>query len=399
MSSNRPLPIHLALSELRHEWQAALCFVAALIGVLAPLMILLALKNGVIGALVDGLVEDPRNRQIIAVGSGAHTPETIAELAEREDVAFAMPAPRSINTQADAVRNADRRGIERGVQLVPSKAGDPLIPQGAVTRGAVFVSQSLAKQLSFEPGSSAQLVVEREIDGRLERVRPTFTVSGIVPEALFEKPALFMDLSDLMDIERFRDDKTLTPETWQDPRPAPETYASFRLYAESLSDLDPLQDALAEMGIRSRPWAENAALLVGFQRSLNILYAAIAAVAVLGFWAAMSANLRAMVERQRISFSLLGLMGMAPRARSLMPLTQSVVLVLGGIVLTTALVMPVIWGVNLTFGTDERPTIAHLGLSDVALFFILGGLTACTATLWALRALSDISPDEVLRHA
>ena len=38
MSKNRPLPIHLALSELRHEWQAALCFVAALIGVLAPLM-------------------------------------------------------------------------------------------------------------------------------------------------------------------------------------------------------------------------------------------------------------------------------------------------------------------------------------------------------------------------
>lgn len=393
------LPVHLALAELRHEWQAALCFVAALIGVLAPLMILLALKNGVIGALVEGLVEDPRNRQIIAMGAGKHSPTTLETLAAREDVAFAMPAPRSINTQADAVRNPDARGLERGVQLVPSRSGDPLIPQGAVARGGVFASQALATQLGLREGSRAQLVIEREIDGQVQRVRPEFEVLGVVPEALFEKPALFMDLSDLMDIERFRDDKTRTPQTWQASGPEPETYASFRLYVRALSDLGPVQDALAAQNIRTRPWAENAALLVGFQRALNLLYAAIALVAVLGFWAAMSANLRAMVERQRISFSLLDLVGMVPRARALVPVVQSVVLVLGGIALTVVLVLPVLWGVNVAFGTPARPVIATLSLGDVAMFFGLGVLTACTACLWALRALSHISPDEVLRHA
>lgn len=398
MSSLR-LSLGFAVAELRHEWQAALCFVAALVGVLVPLMVLLALKNGIVGTLVEELVDDPRNRQIIAVGAGAYQSAFFDDLRAREDVAFVMPATRAINAQADAVRNPSTRRLERGVELVPSQAGDPLVPQGAVTRGTVFLTQALADTLGATEGGQIQVIIERDIDGQIERARTDKRVGGIIPAPLYANAAVFMDITDLTDIERFRDSLEVTPDTWKEARPPTETFASFRLFVRELDDLNRVSAALDARGVSNRPRVDNAALLLGFKRNLNQLYAGIAVLAVAGFWAAMAANLRGMVERQRISFSLMSLVGMPRRGLGMVPLWQSVLLVLGGIAVTLCLVLPVLAIINAAFGSDARPVIAYLGAPDVVAVLSLGIVTALTACVWALAALSRISPDEVLRHA
>jgi putative ABC transport system permease protein len=396
--SARPLPRDLAIRELRHDWQAAACFVSALVGVLAPLVILLALKNGVIGSMVDRLVEDPSNREIIAIGAESYDKAFFVEIGSRDDVGFLTPATRRINAAASAVRNPVNRALERGVPLVPSADGDPLLSDGAARPGAVWLSHSLSQALSLSAGEQIEMLIGREIDGNRETARVTFQVAGIAAPDAVSQQAMFLSLPDLLAVEAFRDDKSITVETYDTRRAPPERYASFRLYARDLTDLPALLGALEARGVQVRPRAENATLLLAFRSNLNLLYIGIAIIAVAGFWAAMAANLRGMVERQRVVFSLLLLLGMSRGAAARVPLIQSVILVLGGVFVTLILTMPVLLVINAVFVETSGDALAKLGVVDVVVTVLLGVLTAGTAALWAMRSVSQIETEEVLRN-
>lgn len=392
--------VMIALREMRHEWLASLCFVAALVGGLAPLLVILALKNGVIDAMVDRLVEDPANRELIAVGAGRHEPGFFSALAARPDVAFVTPATRTINAQANAVRNADGRQMEQAVALIPSAAGDPLLDGAApfVDAGKVVLSDELAKALAVASGGRVEMLIGREIDGRRETAKGLFEVLAVLPEERYGRMAVFVSLPDLLAAERFRDDPAITPADWLAPRDAPSAYASFRLYAARLEDIAPLSESLRADGIDTRPRAQNAALLLGFRKNLGFLYAVIAVLGVAGFWAAMAANLRGMVARQRLAFSLIALIGMRDSERRLVPLVQSVLLVAAGLVATLVLVGAMILIVNRIFMGSTGESVAHLGALDVAATLLIGLATAITAAVWAIRAIDGIGPDEVLRE-
>lgn len=395
---SRPLPINLALRELRHEWQAAACFVGALIGVLAPLLILLALKNGVIGAMVDRLVEDPANREIIAMGAKPYPPAFFDQMAAREDVAFVVPSTRRINATATAVRNPVNRNLEQGVPLIPSAASDPLIPGVAVTRGGVWISQATADKLGVAPGAQIEMLIGRDIDGEREVARISLQVIGIVPRQNFPRQALFLSLDDLLAVEQFRDDVSISPDAYGRARFTPDTYASFRMYARNLQDLGGLIAAFEGMGLQVRPRAENATLLLKFRDNLNWIYLFIAVIAVAGFWFSMAANLRGMVERQRVTFSLLHFAGLRPRQSAQVPVIQSVILVGLGVLVSLALVFPALIVLNATFQTPTGDMVAALGPLDIAGTLVLGVLVAATAALWAARAVWSIPCEEVLRH-
>jgi putative ABC transport system permease protein len=398
--TRQPLSLFLALRELRSDWQSSLCFVAALIGILAPLLIILSLKNGVIGNMVGRLIDDPSNRELISVGAGRHDEIFFRTLAERSDVAFVIPRTRSINTSADAIRNQSERKLERSVPLIPTGDGDPLLSVGArVEPGQVYITQELAERLHLGATDTLEMLIQRSVDGQIETGRGDFDIVGIVPKETFAQMAVFIALQDLLAVERFRDNPDLGVDEWQTSGELPETYASFRLYVSQLDDLDDVQDSLEKQGVLARPRAQNVSLLLGFKNNLNILYTVVAALAISGFWAAMAANLRGMVERQRVSFSLLDLIGMPQSARRTIPILQSVVLVLTGIVITLALVMPALALINQFFSKSGSGPVAYLGFWDVMATLLLGLITALTASIWAVRAVNDIFPDEVLRHA
>ena len=393
------LPLFLASRELRHDWRSSLCFIAALVGVLAPLLIILALKNGIIGAMVGRLIEDPNNRELIAVGAGNFAPAFFETLEARDDVAFIIPASRSINTSADVIRNKSERKLERSVPLIPSKAGDPLLGSVTVSRGNVVVSDALSNALSLSQGDVIEIFIGRTIDGATQTAKAELSVLSVLPKDAYGRPALFLALEDLIAVERFRDDATVRVDTWFENTTLPQTYASFRLYATELENLDPLQKELARMSVDARPRAENATLLLGFRNNLNILYLAVALLAMIGFWAAMAANLRGMVERQRITFSLLDLIALPKIERCMIPLLQSLMLVILGIFITFLIVLPMVGVINVFFVTTSGQFVAYLGLTDVIAIVVLGIFTALSASLWAISAVSDIFPEEVLRHA
>lgn len=392
------IPLRLALRELRYDWIAALCFVAALVGVLGPMLILLALKNGVIGGMVDRLVEDPANREIIAVGTGAYDAAFFDGLQERPDVGFLSPATRSINALADGLRSGDGNRTELSVPLIVSALGDPLLGTEPVAPGKVWITAPLAEKLAVSVGSPVTMFIGREIDGRQESVRAELTVIGVVSAERYRRPALFLSLPDLLAVERFRDSATITPEIWLDDIANPPTFASFRLYARSLADLEPLMQTLSARGVETRPRAENAVLLLKFRSNLDLIYALLAVLALTGFWSSMAANLRGMVERRRLAFSLLRLIGMPGRARVLIPLMQSLILIGCGIGVSFAVAVPVLGILNIIVPGADQDVIADLGWRDALGAVGLGALTAVTAAAWAMRAVAKIPSEEVLRN-
>lgn len=392
------LPIKLALRELRHEWQAAACFVGALIGVLVPLLILLALKNGVIGGMVDRLVEDPANREIIAMGAKPYSPDFFKAISNRPDVAFVVPATRRINATATALRNPVNRNLEQGVPLIPSADGDPLFSGEAVQRGGVWISHATAQKLASLPGDKIEMLIGRDIDGEREVARTSLRVLGVVPEQNFSRQAVFISLADLLAVEQFRDDASVSAESYGQGTFAPESYASFRLYARDLQDLSGLIAEFERMGLQVRPRAENASLLLKFRDNLNWIYFFIAVIAMAGFWFSMAANLRGMVERQRVVFSLLHFVGLQHGQSSRVPVIQSVVLVGIGVILALVLVSPALIILNTSFQAPTGDVVATLRLADMLATLALGALTAITSAVWAARAVWMISCEEVLRN-
>ena len=394
-----PLPVSLALRELRHQWLAAACFIAALVGMLAPLLILLALKNGVIGAMVDSLVEDPANREIIAMGTETYDKSFFADMAARPDVGFVMPATRRINATANALRNPATRALEQAVPLIPSAPGDPLVPGDLpVSEGQVWLSAELASVLGASAGGRIEMLINREVDGVRETARLPLSVLGVLPEENYARKAMFLSLPDLLAVESFRDDVSRQSDTLDRGTPMPERFASFRLYARDLGDLRSVMAELQARRVLARPRAENASLLLSFRDNLNILYAFIAVIAILGFWSAMAANLRGMVQRQRVSLSLLRLLSMSRWGCAQMPLIQSLVLVGLGVGATLLLVLPVLVALNVAFQMPSGSPVARLGFVDLIWTGALGIVTAVTAAIWAMRAAAEIKSDEVLHH-
>ena len=112
MSSSLPetrprmgLLLNMALRDLIHDRKVALCIVFSLIAVIAPLLLLFGLKNGIVSQLRHDLLDDPRTREVRMTGNGNYDLAWLNALAARPEVGFSIPLTRSLNTQADLVRD------------------------------------------------------------------------------------------------------------------------------------------------------------------------------------------------------------------------------------------------------------------------------------------------------
>ena len=86
----------MALRDYWHERALSLCAVLALATVLAPLLILFGVRNGVISNLQERLLQDPRNLEIVPVGSGNTARPSSKSCGKRPDVGYVVPQTRAI---------------------------------------------------------------------------------------------------------------------------------------------------------------------------------------------------------------------------------------------------------------------------------------------------------------
>ena len=111
--------LRLAFADLLHDRIVSFCQIVATAAVLAPLLVLFGLHNGMIGALIERLDRDPAMRLIVpeVTGSNRFDAAWFARIGARTDVAFVLPNTRAIAGQVDLLR-AEVSGDGAGPRLL-----------------------------------------------------------------------------------------------------------------------------------------------------------------------------------------------------------------------------------------------------------------------------------------
>lgn len=315
----------LASRDYLHEWQMSVCFVLGLAAVLGPMMVLFGLKFGIVGSMMDELIEDPGNREIRPVGSGRYDRSWLQSVRARNDVAFLVPRTRSIAATIDLSSVHTSRILT--VELIPSGVGDPLLSElGVLPEGyeRVVLSRAAADKLGVSRGSLIDGSLVRRYRGEQERVHLTLTVAALAPERAFQRDGAFVSVELLEALEDFRDGRAVPELGWDGASVnTARTYPGFRLYAKSIHDVAGLRDAFTEIGVDVHTRVAEIALVKRMDRNLTMIYWAIAVIGLVGFSLSLGANLWANVDRKRKQLSVLRLVGFRTKDIVWFPMVQA----------------------------------------------------------------------------
>jgi len=315
------LVVYLSLRDLLHEKRLTICSIAALAAVLAPLILLFGLKNGLIEGLRADLVENPRTRTIVNSANRAFDDAFFERLTARPDVVFVAPRLRTLNSEARFDR-PDRPGQARRGELLASGSGDPLLGPLPPPNGLeVVLSEPLAARLGVSAGMNLVMRVARARDTEVIALR--LAVGGVVPRASFARDAAFVALPLMLLVDDFVDGKIPPDTKISDVAVRGRTYAGFRAHARRLEDVPVLDSALRQQDVDVETHAAEVLGLLGLERSLNLLFVLLATLGAAGFLVSLGVGLYANVERKQRELSLLRLIGLVKRNVMLLPILQA----------------------------------------------------------------------------
>jgi putative ABC transport system permease protein len=390
--------LRLALSDLRHERVLFLCSALGCAAVLAPLIVLFGLRQGVVAGLRADLLEDPRAREVLSVVNRTLEPALLERIAADPRVAFLVARTRALSATI-VIENPARAGQGLRMELLPTAAGDPLLPGLEVAAEAILLSATAAERLGLAPGATALASVARSRGGEREVLTLPLRVGGIAPTSAAVRDAAFASVPLLLLVEDFLDGSVGT-----DARPGSEAaararaFAGFRLHALRLEDVPALDRELRLAGIEVASRAEAVAGLLRLDRNLSLLFLAIAGAGGAGYLVSLGVGLWAQVERKRRDLALLSLLGLKQRALLMMPLIQAAAVALAGAALAFGIALSVAAVLNRAFVgtvTGDRPVClltAQIGLAAAGVT-LAGALLA--AVLAGLRAAA-VPPAEGL---
>ncbi len=389
--------LRLALADLRHEGVLFLCSVLGCAAVLAPLIVLFGLRQGVVAGLRAELLEDPRAREIVSVVNRTLEPDLLARLAADPRVAFMVPRTRALSATI-VLENPSRPGSGLRVELLPTAAGDPLLPGlGTMDADELVISGTALQRLGLAVGDRVLASVARTHGGARQVLTLPMRVGGVAPLTAAARDAAFAAVPVLVLTEDFLDGIAgidARPEASPPPRP----FAGFRMHAARLDDVPALDRELRLAGIEVASRADAVAGLLRLDRNLALLFLALAGAGGAGYLVSLGVGLWAQVERKRRDLALLSLLGLRRRGLLMMPLLQAGAVALAGAALAFGMAAAVATVLNRAFAgtvTGERPVClltAQMGAAAAGAT-LLGALAA--AMLAGLRAAA-VPPAEGL---
>ena len=392
----------LASRDYLHEWQMSVCFMLGLAAVLGPMMVLFGLKFGIVGGMMDQLIEDPGNREIRPIGSGRYEQAWLGSVRERPDVAFLVPRTRSIAATIDLT--SARSAHILPVELLASASGDPLLtadeplPEGL---SRVVMSRSAAAKLKVKAGDLLDGSLVRRYRGQQERVHLTLTVAAIAPEKAFQRDGAFVSIQLLEALEDFRDGREVEELDWPGTTSnAERSYAGFRLYAHSIHDVADLRAAFSKIGVDVHTQVAGIELVQRMDRNLTAIYWAIAVIGLVGFSLSLGANLWANVDRKRKQLSVLRLVGYRTRDIVWFPMVQALFTAIMGWALAVTIYYATAWLINDMMAEQVQAGQLVCRLLPVHYAIALAvtcGSAVIAAGLAGLRS-ARIEPSEGLRE-
>ncbi|SES84216.1 ABC transporter permease [Thorsellia anophelis] len=396
------LLLRLAYKDLLFDRKIALCIIFALVSVIAPLMLLFGLKNGIVTQLNQKLLNDPRNIEIVILGNKNYPLSLIEDIRARNDVQFVIPLTRSLNTHADLFK--DSKHFAENVEMIPTDKGDPILGMQAsrLNDNEIILTLPLADKLNVSIGESVSLFVSRKLNSQLERGKQDLVVKDILNTNYFGRLAGFISINQLIDMEDYRDGffvKTLSATTGGT---APERthFAKFRLFASTLEDVAPLAKWLNSQNIETQTKSAEIENVQAISYVLGFVFNVIAWITFLGCAASLSGAFLANIDRKRKDMAIMRLMGFTKRSVTVYITMQSIILTTIAYLIACGLYAIGSHLFNQALGGAmlENQFASYLTYQHYLIAFgISFSIALFVATLGTIRA-SRIEPAESLRE-
>ncbi|MFD2265039.1 ABC transporter permease [Lacibacterium aquatile] len=391
----------LTLADVRHDRIAVSCQALALAAVLVPLMVLLGLRSGVIGTLIERMDSDPAMRLILpeVTGNSRFDDAWFTTWRARPDVAFALPNTRAIAGQVDLVSAS---GESLRVSLNPTAPGDPL-GGGEAVSGAdtIALTAETARRLAVKAGDRLTLAIERTRSGRIEPASRAVSVAAVLPVEKAAGTGAYVSLPLLLDIQAYRDGFEVAGLGSGGNGPAPETKAFplFRLYAKSIRDVAPLAAVLRAEGIQVATRESEIAGTLQLDANLRAVLAIILVAASLGIAVSLLAGQLAALQKKRRDLAILSLIGYGPGWLAALPVGQVFAVCLIGGGLAVVLFSVTAYAINSFFATSLGAGESACRLTPAEIAGIMGAtlIVALPAGLAAGWRAARIDPAEEIR--
>lgn len=269
------LVLRLSLQDLRHEWILTLCMILAIAAIIAPLLVLLGLKNGVINTLRDRLVQDPVNREVRPLQTLQLTDDWFMQWQNDPRVAFVLP---TILRGSSVMRiyhpdDEQKNGI---IDLVPTAEGDPLLLENGAAipqAGEIVLSQQASVELNIALGDTITAEITRQRHNRRESEKLRLKVSGILDARADSLPRLYAPFALVAAVERYREGRAVPEYGWpgEDSQPPLEFSQAILLTTTPLTAVQENQLTISTGFGRSEQWPREAfAEIFGFMPPENL---------------------------------------------------------------------------------------------------------------------------------
>ena len=391
------LAARLALADMRHDAALFAGVALTVTAVLAPLLVLLGLKTGVIEHLVGGLRADPATREIVLRGHMPLPPEWFERMRARPDVAFVAPRMRQLAQPVDVGPAVNPiRGTN--ADFVVSAPGDPVLGAQAsgIGEGSVVLSQRLAQLGGFKLGDEVAVWAVRRASTGNQRLDARARVAGIAPATATQNAVVYGPLAMAAALEAFQERDQ--PQAGTTPN---HVFPSFRLYARDITDVGTLEAALLAQGMEVRTEVARIGWTLSIDRNLSALFAVLTGCGAAGVAVTLAVSLWGNVARKRRSLSLLRLLGLPARALVVFPLVQGGLVAGLGSLLAAGAALAVGATINAAYGVAylEGSALCVIAPSHILATIAGAVLVALLASLVAVRPVLRIAPSEGMREA
>jgi putative ABC transport system permease protein len=374
-----------------------------LAAVLVPLLLIAGLKNGFIEGMLTQLRADPRNLEVIIVGNRSLDSGWFKTISASPAAGFVVPNTRSLSATITLAN--EQGGVIGDVQMIPTAPGDPLLGDLPVPTedDAVILSEATARKLNVKAGDSVRGAVQRRMNGQDQASVRSLLVQAIAPESLATGDFAFVSLRLLVLSEDYRDGNVESIDIPGSDEAALQgrTYASARLYARDLDQVEGLGAAVEATGVSVRLRSQQIAVVRTLDHGLSWVAGIIVALGMVGVGCSIAVSQWLGVERRRREISVLRLIGLTRANTLLMLLAEALVVAACAFAIAAAVFLilaPLADRLIAAVEIIDGPICRLAPEQFLLLFLVTATAGGFGALIGGARVLS-IEPAECLREA
>lgn len=399
----------LSIKDWCHEFSLSICAVLALASILTPLIVLHGVHTGVIDQMRNRLMQDPSVLVVIPTGSrgAGFTGDFIESISQRDECIYAIGRIRNV---ASELQLTNVHGKNLVVSIEATSKGDPMLERNGITESPVsfadhfrmVLTHEAAKRLEVTAGDKVSARFGRRLSsGKLERLKLTVEITGVLPAGASHMTAGFIDPDFLMAVQNYRDGLSVGLFGVEgDEQPSDEEYfESFRAYVKDLDSVESLEKWFKSNHIEVKTRSRDIANIKHVDRVLGTIILVITATSSAGFFAFMLSTVHAGIRRKWKMLGMLRLLGYSKLSILLFPVVQVLFTGVLGTTLAFCLYSGVSHLIDTLFAADGAGSeICTVYRIDFIVIFIAVQIMVVISSLKSALKASEIDPSIVIRE-